>query len=128
MSTDLQSDSSGSSSDSNEDSDSEEDFDIITHSHLESKLKDQSDHQIGGDSQEVLENKLEQLCGEIWLSATEIADRDDRSRVQPRDVENAYQQLLKPHNMIHQAIAKVDDIKWELENVADQSPFSNEDD
>ncbi|WP_152418321.1 hypothetical protein [Halorubrum aidingense] len=128
MSTDSQSDSSRSSSDSGEDSDSAEEFDIITHTHLESKLQNQSDHQIGGDSQEVLEEKLERLCEEIWSNATDIADRDDRSRVQPRDVDNAYQQLLKPHNMIHQTISKVDKIKWELEDVADQSPFSSEDD
>jgi len=128
MSTDSQSDSSESSSDSTEDGDPEEELDIITHSHLESKLRNQSDHQIGNVSQELLEEKLERLCEKIWSNATEIADRDDRSRVQPRDVDNAYQQLLKPHNMIHQTISKVDKIKWELEDVADQSPFSSEDD
>ena len=128
MSADSQSDNSESTSDSTEDSDSEDEFDIITHSHLKSKLQNQSDHQIGGNSQEVLEDRLELLCEEIWSNATDIADRDDRSRVQPRDVDNAYQQLLKPHNMLHQAIAKLEDVKWDLEDVADQSPFSREDD
>lgn len=121
------SESNDASSPEDEDETEKEDYDIITASHLEGKLREQSDLQIGGGSQDVLENKLDRLSVVIWSKAVDLAKRDDRKKVEPRDVEAAYQEILKPHNLIHQAIAKVEDIGWELEQVAEQSPFSAED-
>ena len=94
---------------------SQDDFQPIETTTLRAMLREQSELQVSEEARDEMIVKLNSLNVKIWQNAVAVAKRDDRSTVKARDVEEAYQQLLKPHNMLHQAIAQVDEIKFQLE-------------
>ncbi|UPV76197.1 hypothetical protein M0R89_09130 [Halorussus limi] len=112
-----------------EDQDSDEEdesFQPIETTTLRDMLREESELQVGEDARDEMILKLNQLIIQMWASSVDVAKRDNRETVKARDVEDAYQQLLKPHNLLHQAISQVDEIQWRLEEVAGDSPFSTD--
>lgn len=99
--------------------------DIIKKTNLRQLLRDEADLQVSKDSRDEVMKKLNELTIVIWGQAVEIASRNDRGTVQKQDVEDAYQQVLKPHNLLHRAVDKVEKVQGDLEDIANESPLTS---
>lgn len=106
------------------DKEGEEEFQPIRTTTLRNMLRAQPGPQVSEKSRDEMVDKLTTLTIKIWEKAVQIAERNDRGTVEPRDVEMAYQQILKPHNLLHQAVTDVDKLRDRLEEHAHESPFS----
>jgi histone H3/H4 len=100
------------------------DHQIVKTSVLRDKLREDYDPQVSDEGHQELIYKLDILSDKIWTQAVRVADRDDRGTVKQRDVEEAYQQLLRPYNAIYDAISRLETAERELEAVAENSPFA----
>lgn len=103
---------------------SEEDLQVVKTTKLEDLIRNKTEYQVSSDADELFIEKVNFLAEVLASEAVEIAEQRDGKTVGSREIEDSYQNLLKPHNELFKALQKVQKAKEGIEEVAHSSPMS----
>lgn len=96
---------------------------------LEDYVKKETDEMYKGgmmwandDAIDLLEQQLLEVAKYVWVEAAEQTWKDDRRIVQPEEVDQAFNDLILPQNILLEAANEMKRIRWEFLDIAEQSP------
>ena len=96
---------------------------------LEDHLKEQTSEMKGGEgmwkasgSMDLMEERLIEIAEYVWVDAARRTDRDDRRKVKPKEIDDAFDNLLSAQNLLMRAANEMRDLRWRFMDLAEESP------
>jgi hypothetical protein len=97
---------------------------------LKQHLKEQTPEMYDGEEMwaseegmEEMEKRLLAIASNVWVEAAKETEEDNRRVVQQNEINNAFNNLLESHNLLMNAANKMEKLRWEFLDVAEESPM-----
>lgn len=84
-------------------------------------VKKKTEMRAGSDAINLLQHQLEYLAEMLWIEASQNADDDGRKTVKEEDIQDAYDDLTEPHNLLKETADKLQWYANDLNRQLDQS-------
>lgn len=99
------------------------DLDPVKTAPLKELVKAQSDKRAGSDAVDLLIMQMEFLAESLWRTASQYADERGAKTVQEQDVQEAYDDLLDPHDLLKDAAEEMQLMSRTMNDYAERSPI-----
>lgn len=106
--------------------DSENDPDPVKSAPLKDYVKQFSDLRASSDAIDELEAELLFIARILWQEASARAQDENYKTVQLDHLEDAYDDLFEPHNLLQSATDDINQLSEQLEEVKNRSPIYKE--
>jgi len=102
------------------------DPDPIKTAPLKNYVKQFTEKRAGSEAVDELEAELLFVAQILWQEASERAEADGYKTVQIEHLEDAYDDLFEPHELLQSASKEIEDLGEQIEEVKDRSPIYKE--
>ena len=85
-------------------------------------MRDGEDMWVGDDSMKVMEDRLLEIAKWVWVSAATETDLNDRRIVQPKEIDDAFDDLFEAQNLLLEAANEMRSLRWRFIDLAEESP------
>lgn len=97
----------------------------VKKSPLKELVKAQKDFRISSEAADELILDLEYLAETIWVAACSYAEDDNLQTVRAEHIEKAFDELLRPHDLLLEAATDLEDMKEQMMEYREQSPIES---
>lgn len=104
--------------------DEEEEYDVIHITNLRALARSQTSDEVqaGGEACDHLQVHLNNITRILLEQAERELDNRGGKRMEPKDINNALDEVFYPHSLLEEASAKMKEYEREIRRTANQSP------
>ncbi|WP_254545387.1 hypothetical protein [Halomarina pelagica] len=86
------------------------------------EMHDGEEMWVGDPAMQFMEKRLIEIARYVWMEAAVQTHRDDRRIVQPSEIDDAFSNLLEPHNLLMEAANEMERLRYDFIDLAEGSP------